>query len=66
MYASAGDLLVHHSLTIHRANTNTSQSSRKAIGFIYYQAEVEVEVDERRYQDYKLGLADQLRTKKKI
>jgi phytanoyl-CoA hydroxylase len=64
MYASAGDLLVHHSLTIHRANTNTSQSSRKAIGFIYYQADVEV--DERRYQDYKLGLADQLGTKKKI
>ncbi|MFT5930296.1 MAG: hypothetical protein ACI9GE_000482, partial [Oceanospirillaceae bacterium] len=45
-------------------NTNTSQSSRKAIGFIYYQADVEV--DERRYQDYKLGLADQLGTKKKI
>jgi phytanoyl-CoA hydroxylase len=64
MYASAGDLLVHHSLTIHRANTNTSQSSRKVIGFIYYQTDVEI--DESRYQDYKLGLADQLCTKKKI
>jgi phytanoyl-CoA hydroxylase len=32
-----GDLLVHHSLTIHRAEGNTSDTrSRKALGLIYY------------------------------
>lgn len=33
----AGDLLVHHSLTIHRADGNNSPTrNRQAIGFIYY------------------------------
>lgn len=33
----AGDLLVHHSLTIHRADGNNSSSrSRRAMGFIYF------------------------------
>ena len=33
----AGDLLVHHSLTIHRADGNQSvDRTRKALGFIYY------------------------------
>jgi hypothetical protein len=27
---------VHHSLTIHRADGNNSNRSRKALGFIYY------------------------------
>lgn len=32
-----GDLLVHHSLTIHRADANRSESrTRRALGFIYY------------------------------
>ncbi len=32
-----GDLLVHHALTIHRADKNSSKyRSRKALGFIYY------------------------------
>ena len=32
-----GDLLVHHSLTIHRADNNQSENrTRKALGFIYY------------------------------
>lgn len=32
-----GDLLVHHSLTIHRADGNQSEHrTRKALGFIYY------------------------------
>jgi phytanoyl-CoA hydroxylase len=32
-----GDLLVHHALTIHRADGNQSKTrSRKALGFIYY------------------------------
>ncbi len=33
----AGDLLVHHALTIHRADANmSSERTRKALGFIYY------------------------------
>jgi phytanoyl-CoA hydroxylase len=32
-----GDLLAHHSLTIHRADKNNSDNrTRKALGFIYY------------------------------
>ena len=31
-----GDLLVHHSLIIHRADGNSSKHSRKAMGLIYY------------------------------
>ncbi len=35
--AEPGDLLVHHALTVHRADANQSTSrSRKALGFIYY------------------------------
>ena len=34
--AQPGDLLVHHSLTIHRADGNNSNRTRKALGFIYY------------------------------
>jgi phytanoyl-CoA hydroxylase len=35
--AKPGDLLVHHSLTIHRAGGNTSASrNRKALGLIYF------------------------------
>ncbi|WP_339734235.1 phytanoyl-CoA dioxygenase family protein [uncultured Gimesia sp.] len=35
--AQPGDLLVHHALTVHRADGNTSKDrTRKALGFIYY------------------------------
>jgi phytanoyl-CoA hydroxylase len=35
--ARPGDLLVHHSLTIHRAGGNINMArSRKALGFIYF------------------------------
>ena len=35
--ASPGDLLVHHALTVHRADGNRSPTrSRRALGFIYY------------------------------
>ena len=36
--ARPGDLLVHHALTIHRADGNNSDRTRKALGFIYYAA----------------------------
>lgn len=35
--ASPGDLLVHHAMTIHRADANRSADrSRRSLGFIYY------------------------------
>jgi phytanoyl-CoA hydroxylase len=34
--ARPGDLLAHHSLTIHRADGNRRDRTRKALGFIYY------------------------------
>jgi phytanoyl-CoA hydroxylase len=37
--AKRGDLLIHHSMTIHRAEGNTSATrSRKAFGFLYWGA----------------------------
>ena len=40
-----GDLLVHHALTIHRANPNTSESrTRKALGLIYFGTSAEEDV----------------------
>jgi phytanoyl-CoA hydroxylase len=34
--AKAGDLLIHHSMTIHWAEANRSERTRKAIGWIYW------------------------------
>jgi phytanoyl-CoA hydroxylase len=34
--AGPGDLLVHHAMTIHRADPNQSNRSRRALGFIYF------------------------------
>ena len=37
MHAKPGDLLVHHCLTVHRANGNISAArSRKALGMVYF------------------------------
>ena len=36
-HTGPGDLLIHHSMTIHRADGNTSKNrTRKALGFIYF------------------------------
>lgn len=43
MEAGPGDMLVHHSLTIHRANNNSSDRDRKSIGFIFYRDDVEID-----------------------
>ena len=52
MEAGPDDILVHHSLTIHRANNNTSDRERRAIGFIFYRADVEIdEVAHAAYQE---------------
>lgn len=36
MRAQPGDLFAHHSMTIHRADTNPSDRRRAAIGFVYF------------------------------
>lgn len=56
-----GDLLVHHSLTIHRADGNASPTrTRKALGFIYYAKRAKE--DTARKQAYQQKLAEELRT----
>lgn len=55
----AGHLLAHHSLTIHRAAGNRSpDSSRQALGFIYYAARCVV--DDERAAAYQARLAAEL------
>ncbi|MSS72874.1 MAG: phytanoyl-CoA dioxygenase family protein [Candidatus Latescibacteria bacterium] len=34
--AEPGDTVVHHSMTIHRADPNPSERTRRALGFVYY------------------------------
>ncbi len=64
MEASAGDILVHHSLTIHRANPNKSDRQRKSIGFIFYRKDVEI--DEEAHTEYKRKLNMALKEEGKI
>ncbi len=51
--ARPGDLLVHHAMTIHRADGNRSESRhRRALGFIYYSQRAKVdEVAAAAYQE---------------
>ena len=63
--AQAGDLLVHHALTIHRADGNRSTDrTRKAMGFIYYAAKAKE--DRKAHAAYAKKLAEELKQKKKI
>lgn len=55
-----GDLLVHHSLTIHRADANNSQiRSRKALGFIYYAQNAKENTQAK--EDYQKRLTEEIR-----
>jgi len=64
MEADAGDLLAHHSLTIHSAPSNTSQRDRKSIGFIFYRKDVEI--DNESHSKYQKQLANRLVSEGKI
>jgi phytanoyl-CoA hydroxylase len=57
-----GDLLVHHALTIHRADGNSSATrTRKALGFIYYASKAkENEIAKAAYQQ---KLAEEIKAK---
>lgn len=58
-----GDLLAHHSLTIHRADNNKSLNrTRKALGFIYY-AEKAKE-DTLAKAEYQAKLVEEIKTGK--
>ena len=56
MEARAGDILVHHSLTIHRANPNKSDRNRRSIGFIFYRDDVVIDEDAHAEYNRKLSL----------
>ncbi len=64
MEANAGDLLAHHSLTIHRANNNCSELQRRSLGFIFYREDAVR--DELAYNAYKENLNLNLLQKGKI
>jgi len=64
MKAQAGDILVHHSLTIHRANANQSENCRQSVGFIFYRQDV-VE-DTAAHDKYKAKLNENLAAQGKI
>ncbi len=53
--AQPGDLLVHHSLTIHRAGGNTSSRSRRALGFIYFGESAKEDVEAKKVYMEKLN-----------
>lgn len=53
--AKPGDLLVHHSLTIHRAGGNASDRSRKALGLIYFGASAKEDVEAKKAYMEKLN-----------
>lgn len=49
-----GDLLIHHSLTIHRAGDNKSDRSRKALGLIYFGESAKEDVEAKKAYQRKL------------
>ncbi|MDQ3174895.1 MAG: phytanoyl-CoA dioxygenase family protein, partial [Acidobacteriota bacterium] len=55
--ARPGDLLIHHCLTIHRADVNKSNRTRRALGVIYYS--LNAQEDEERLREYQSELAKQ-------
>ncbi len=65
IHAEPGDLLIHHAVTIHRADANTSRDrSRRALGFIFYAANAKR--DEAAYVAYQDRLDKELAQAGKI
>ena len=65
IHAAPGDLIIHHSMTIHRANGNQSPvRQRRAMGMVYYSAEASVASD--RVKAYQQSLVDELTSEGKI
>lgn len=53
--AQAGDLLIHHAMTVHRADGNRSSRSRRALGFIYFGESAKEDVEAKRAYQQKLS-----------
>lgn len=64
MTAEPGDLLVHHSMTIHRADPNRSNRTRHAIGAVYYLAAAKE--NKAAIEEYQKKLMNDLATAGKI
>lgn len=64
MRAQPGDLLAHHSLTIHRADANRSERPRRALGLVCYSTLAQHDAE--RSAAYQRELADELRSAGKI
>jgi phytanoyl-CoA hydroxylase len=62
--AEPGDLLLHHSMTVHRANANPSSRPRRALGFVYF-AERAKE-DAKKAKSYRQQLYDEWEKEGKI
>ena len=62
--ARPGDLLVHHSLTIHRADGNPTQRHRRSLGLVYYAQRARQDVE--RLAAYQKQLDDELLASGKI
>ncbi|MGI9473692.1 MAG: phytanoyl-CoA dioxygenase family protein [Rubripirellula sp.] len=63
--ANPGDLLVHHAMTIHRADANRSTTrQRRALGFIYYAASAKEDVAS--HQAYQRKLAAEMKQADKL
>ena len=63
--AQPGDLLVHHAMTIHRADGNQSLNrSRRALGFIYYSARAQENIAA--HAAYQRKLTEELKSAGKI
>lgn len=49
---SAGDLIVHDAMTVHRTDANLSSRSRRALGFVYFSSRAKIDRASRdRYQE---------------
>jgi len=53
--AKPGDLLIHHAMTIHRADGNKSDRSRRALGFIYFGESAKEDVEAKAAYQQKLS-----------
>ena len=63
--AAAGDLIVHHAMTIHRADANHSATRlRRALGLVYFGATAKV--DKQRHEDYQRQLREEMTKAGKI
>jgi len=64
MRAEPGDLLVHHALTVHRADANKTDRNRRSLGAIFYAARVKQDTD--RLSAYQHSLNEELIAERKL